>query len=353
MLGINKNHAQSSIKQRSRVQALRKGPKDLLKRRNCVEVQIGAQPLVSKPTPLWLRFFRSPMGRLCLLGLSAIICLSVSIPLGIRWFGDRVFYENPDVRLTRLNVQTSGTIEEAIIAGEAGVKSGDALMGIDLEDVRKRLEKRNDVETVEVRRIMPDQLVIKVQERQPVAWLSIPEKSIRSRSADGLLIDSTGMVFHPSQPEAWDGLPVIECDTDQTPPVGQKITGKNLQRALEVVTESRDRFEGRGLELREVQRGKAWSYVALYEDGLEVLLHQDRIAGGLEDLERIMVAVGQSGSGQVSRVDLTVMKNIPVQFFGEFDEARWSEYSDEPDDESVPKPKDNETKELQAILKSG
>jgi cell division protein FtsQ len=83
----------------------------------------------------------------------------------------------------------------------AAVTQGEPMLGLDLEDIRQRVEKVGWVKSVRVLRLMPDTLMIAVDERPRLAVWQVGGRSF--------VIDPTGQVIPEADPGLFIDLPLI------------------------------------------------------------------------------------------------------------------------------------------------
>jgi cell division protein FtsQ len=247
----------------------------------------------------------------------AILCLSVTLPLGAKWSHDNIFYKNEEFVLRRLNIQTDGVLSEARLAEIANVAAGMNLMELDLEAIRAQVEKLPQVEKASVTRELPDRINLIVRERMPVAWLSSPPLGIRPWDMErGYLLDAEGVLFRCLDlNDGMKSLPVVESFRVTEPVEGGRIDSEGVRSGLKLILESDQRFLERGLSISEVRVRDEWAVEAVYQNRLAVTFGVFDYSRGLDDLALIL---GQTeGSGQqLATVNVAAMKNIPVTFAG-------------------------------------
>ena len=142
--------------------------------------------------------------RVYLLGAAVAVALILGVLLG--WY---VF----KVRLLVVGGCINRPVSE--ISQLSGIKYGDNIFFLSMEDIKTRVEQNPYYEVETVKRDYPSTIRIQVKERQPSAVLEI--------SNEILIIDSTGFVLEKRA--AADGLqlPVIQGLTVNTYQVGEKI----------------------------------------------------------------------------------------------------------------------------------
>jgi cell division protein FtsQ len=82
-----------------------------------------------------------------------------------------------------------------------GVQEGEPILAVSVDDVRARVTALPRVLAARVERVLPNQLIIHVQERQPVAVWQYHEKL--------QLVDATGAVMPEAHPEKYNTLPLV------------------------------------------------------------------------------------------------------------------------------------------------
>ncbi|MFT4287330.1 cell division protein FtsQ/DivIB [Nocardioides sp.] len=119
------------------------------------------------------------------------------------------------VEITGLHSLKKGEVRRA-----AAVQLHQPLVGVDLDGVRRRVAALPPVESVEVSRQWPDQVLIEVTERTPIAVAQIGDQ-LRA-------LDSHGVVFLDYGQQAPEGLPVV-----RTP---EGTSAEALAEAAEVIS---------------------------------------------------------------------------------------------------------------------
>jgi hypothetical protein len=146
--------------------------------------------------------------------LAVVIAGLFTVVVLLRHGYERVFIDSPHFTLRRIEIQTNGRTERAKALAAAGLREGLNLLKVDLAKVRTALEALPQVETAEVRRVLPDALLIRLNERVPAAWIACPAAGWRPKSATmGLLADTEGRLFRCDLLTAdLLALPVLELD---------------------------------------------------------------------------------------------------------------------------------------------
>jgi cell division protein FtsQ len=164
----------------------------------------------------------------------------------------------------------------------AGVPRGAPLFRVDLDEVAARVEEHPHVARAAVRRVPPDGLAIRVEERQAVAVVSADEL---------YLVDDTGVPFKRAQPG--DGLDLPLITGVERDAFGAQSPA-HVERALEVVRG----FAAAGAptgELSEVFVGPGLRVEAVVGDGLRVVLGTSGFTDKLARLERVLAELQRRG----------------------------------------------------------
>lgn len=274
----------------------------------------------------WIRFDEEPVAakhsprrrirrRLLAARLIALACLSVSIPLALKWGYGEVFFKNEEFVLKSLQIQTDGNLNVTRLAEIANVSAGMNLMDLDLGQIQTRIETLPQVERATVTRELPDRLHLMVKERVPVAWLSVPPLGIRPWDLErGFLLDEEGHVFRCLDlDEGIKSLPVVEAFEMVEPEEGTKVASEVISAGVKLIVTSDARFLPRGLSVQSVRVRDEWALECTYSTALKATFGAYDFARGLDDLALILDRMADTGR-TLSTVNLAAVKNIPVTF---------------------------------------
>jgi cell division protein FtsQ len=142
---------------------------------------------------------------------------------------------------------------------------------------------------VHVRRVWPDGLRIRVQERVAVA-----------RWGDDGLLTAAGEVFRPTASTIPQGLPRLAGDNDLAPEVLQ--TYRDISQRLAPL----------GLTLSELVRDPRGGWRLQLADGLTVAIGADRLERSLRRFVRLYPELKSRGTGRLLRVDLRYPHGLAV-----------------------------------------
>ena len=234
---------------------------------------------------------------------------------GIYWAGTegyrRFFWENPDYALKEVRFKTDGamTYEQAIHT--AGFVLEKNIFSYKLDKAREALLSLPQVESVEMRRYLPNRIEITVTERRPVAWVSSRVDAGTNKTERSHLIDANGMVFHPKRvlPE-YLPLPLIfGVPLDDLAP-GKPLRVAEVSSALDLLRRARESGE---FQISSLDVSKGYCIVAKNQ-------RQTEITFGLDDLDKQLQRLGEvqreaAKMGQdLKTVNVMIARNIPVTF---------------------------------------
>jgi cell division septal protein FtsQ len=177
--------------------------------------------------------------------LFALLAVGLVFWRGGQWLADRFLYENPAYTLKHVAVATNGELSPGLIQLWMGLKNSQNLYALDLVRVQRDLELVPWIKRVEVERVLPDTLRVRVFEREPVAQIV----SAAPRPGGGVdrvvfHVDETGWVMPeldatrraapPTVPEVYPnltGLPLTDAR------VGRRLDQPAVKAALKLVEE--------------------------------------------------------------------------------------------------------------------
>jgi cell division protein FtsQ len=114
-------------------------------------------------------------------------------------------------RLKTVHVEGASPMATADIIRAAGIYSDQPLVGLDLAEVRRRVESVGWVKQARVVRLLPDTLVIAVDERKQLA--------VWQHDGRTVVIDDHGEVIPEADPARFAGLPLVVGEgADQAAP---------------------------------------------------------------------------------------------------------------------------------------
>jgi len=142
---------------------------------------------------------------------AGLVVLAVTITLATGQRGERLAqgvaagvdnqFGQAGFRLRAIHVEGASPLATADIVRAAGVYKDQPLLGLNLEEVRQRVQSVGWVKDARVVRLMPDTLVVAVVERRQMA--------VWQRGGRSVVIDDKGQVIPEADPARFASLPLI------------------------------------------------------------------------------------------------------------------------------------------------
>jgi cell division protein FtsQ len=157
------------IKQKLRKQNKRASTSRQRKRQHLLDVKVRAKKVAARRT-------QSVLLTIC--GFILLASVLGGIAFGAKRILNSLFFANADYAIKSIEVTTDGNLTREAIMRAADVAEGKNIFSISLPKVQEKLAAMPQVEESRIQRIMPNKLVISVQERRPVAWVVSPETNV-------------------------------------------------------------------------------------------------------------------------------------------------------------------------------
>ena len=255
--------------------------------------------------------------------LLLLLLLGVGVVLGKSAL-QRVFLDNDEFSLETVELwQWEGEEVPRLINFKrleevTGLDPRASIFSFQLNQLEEDLAALPEVKRVRATRRLPDVLRIRVEEREPVAWIESPFQRIKGRSYNyGMLVDGEGFCFRPTEAmrEAVNDLPVITTGDRREHDflAGQKADGREFLRALELVKLSKRYLGEAGWSLPAIGLRNEYSLLAKTHTGTVVTFGLYEHERQLEDLLLILDHARKTERG-VKKVNLIPERNIPVVF---------------------------------------
>jgi len=245
--------------------------------------------------------------------LGALIC--GGLVFGVRFGSRRLFFDNPDYRLAKIEIQTDGTLQRDQVLAAADLREGVNIFSVNLANVHDRLQQLPQVDEVQVVRNMPGEIAVQIVERKPVAWITSEDNISNPFASEGaFLIDARGMLMREKKllPE-YLGLPVIVGCAAESLTAGRIIDSYEAKSALELLRLSTRSFMQTRFQVREIDVSKGYCLVVTDENHTRVTFGFDNLEAQLQRLEQFLVYSDDS-KRELDTVNLLVQRNIPVTF---------------------------------------
>jgi cell division protein FtsQ len=247
--------------------------------------------------------------------IALVIALISGIYVGARFAAKRFFIDNPDYRLTSIEVQTDGTLQREQILSVADLREGENIFRVNLARVHDRLQELPQVDEVEVMRKLPGEIDIRIVERKPIAWIT-SEKQIADPFASdaAFLIDARGVPMKEKKllPE-YLGLPLILGCASESLEAGKIVESPETKAALELLRLSTRSFMQTRFQIREIDVSKGYCLVVTDKNHSRVTFGFDNLDLQLQRLEQFLI-YSDDAHREIATVNLLVQRNIPVTF---------------------------------------
>ena len=173
------------------------------------------------------------------------------------------------------------------------------------------IRDRPQVKHVELQRVLPNKIVIEINERRPVAWLASTQTDDPSASEKSSLIDSAGVVFKPKRQMAeYLRLPSIYgVDAENFPP-GEVVDNPEVLSALELIRQNGD---ANRFQLQSIDLSKGYCMIATDAKRAKITFGLDNVDRQLERLGAVLDYTYNTHR-DLQTVNLMVERNIPVTF---------------------------------------
>ncbi len=247
--------------------------------------------------------------------IALVILLAGGIYVGARVAAKRFFIDNPDYKLSNIEVQTDGTLQRDQILNVADLREGENIFRVNLARVHERLQELPQVDGVEVVRKLPAEIDIRIVERKPIGWIT-SEKQIADPFASdaAFLVDARGVLMKEKKllPE-YLGLPLILGCVSESLEAGKIVESLEARAALELLRLSTRSFMQTRFQIREIDVSKGYCLVVTDKNHSRVTFGFDNLDTQLQRLEQFLI-YSDDAHRELATVNLLVQRNIPVTF---------------------------------------
>ena len=139
------------------------------KRQHLLDVKVRAKKAAARRT-------QNVLLSVCAFILIASVLGGVAF--GARRILNALFFGNSDYALKTIEVSSDGNLTREAILRAADISEGKNIFSISLPKMQDKLSALPQVEESRIQRILPNKLIISIQERRPVAWLVPPDTNI-------------------------------------------------------------------------------------------------------------------------------------------------------------------------------
>lgn len=236
----------------------------------------------------------------------------------LRWTAAALVFENPRFAIAQITVENDGGMTPAQVTQFAGVRAGQNIFAVDLAQVQRNLELIPMVRRVEVRRMLPSRLHIRVNERVAVARLRPANRELGEGT---YFVDRTGVVMKSLklasgsvlQPQTVGPVPVLTGVTLADVRVGRPVESEQVYRALELLNRLEQTAAGAWMEVEQIDLSKPRHLTVTTKQRMQVRFDVEEFSPQLRRLNAIL-SWAQQRQKSVATVDLTVSRGVPVTF---------------------------------------
>ncbi len=246
-------------------------------------------------------------------GLYALWC-------GGAWALDQLVYQNRAFSIQRVEIETDGVISSEQLRRWSGVRNGQNLLALELNDVKQALERMPYVKAVSLERVLPGTLKIRVSEREPIAQVNVPRPNGDGLEFSVFHIDAEGYVILPLDPRQRsiplhggdDELPLLSGVNFSELQPGRKMESSQIGAALRLIEAFQSSLMASLADLKRIDVSSSHVLLATTGQGSEITF-------GLNDFERQLnrwYQVHQECTRynrNIASLDLAVNANTPLR----------------------------------------
>ena len=279
--------------------------------RNVLDVKLRSDQLVQQRTRVTYTVLST------LFGILFIVFLAWR---GVDWTLNEFVYTNPAFSIRKVEVTTDGYLTRETILHWGGVRHGANVMALDLNQIKRNLERIPIVKAASLERILPDALRIKVAERFPVARVTMLVPGETGYYPATVPLDADGYVLVQLQRAHvrdhrvlnYNTLPEIKGFDESELRRSGKIMNPNMLAALRLVRDFRHSQLVGSLELKELKIDPSGILQVTTGGGMRAKFSaQHDFRPQLVRWRQIVQVATESGK-QIADVDLSVTNNVPV-----------------------------------------
>lgn len=215
-----------------------------------------------------------------------------------------ILFRSPLFIIDRVVVQGHGLLKESEIVRASGIVTGLNIFQADLQSATSKIQSMPVIKEVQVERILPGTIAVKVVERVPVALVVHDGRFLE--------LDEQGHYLRQGQ-AGTAGLPVLTGIVVQKASPGRPVAATHLDLALQVVQELPPTLRAK---LSEVHLGQDRRVVLYTMDGVECQLGlPDEIYQKGDYFLQVQRELGEKGK-VIEYVDFSVLNSPVVKYKG-------------------------------------
>ncbi len=232
-----------------------------------------------------------------------------------------LLFENPAYTLKHVQVATDGALSPDLIRSWMKLSPAQNLYALDLARVERDLKLVPWIKRVEMERVLPDTLKVRVLEREPVAQLvtavQMPDRSVQRRV---IHVDATGWTM----PELDNSRRAVPLAVPENYPVltglslsdassGRVLDQPGVVAALDLIREFDTSPMAGMVELAEIDVGRPGLLRVITSQRTEVFFDAQDLPKQLGRWRQIHDTLSAYGKA-ASSIDLSIANNVPVRY---------------------------------------
>ncbi len=229
---------------------------------------------------------------------------------------EKLFFANEQYTLRTIQVEGQSSISREHVLHIAGVEPGRNIFCINLDKVHDKILSDPQIESAEVIRELPDKLLIRIVEREPIAWVVPFDPTAADPYAPGAsyLLDANGVLMQTRRlhPEFMH-LPIITGLNAGALVAGASETSPELRAAIELIICNATRLSDPPFEIRQIDLSKGFCLVVTDARHGQYSFGFTDIEGQLRKLDLLLQhsrAIGR----EIESANLLAQRNMPVKF---------------------------------------
>ena len=257
------------------------------------------------------------------------------------WMLNRFLFDNDWFAAQVIDIDTDGALSTNDIRSWANFNTGDNLLQLDLSQIKWNLETIPGIREVEVERVLPNRMNLRIRERVPVARI----RAFRSRSSGGVeqvifLCDAEGYLMRlidaAADPVRSD-LPFLKGVESRELREGSQLSSSGARAALQLVAQFKESPMNGVVSITLVEASSAELLTVKTDQGSLVTLEMQGLPRQLLRW-RTIYDHGRSEGRVVGSLDLSLSTSIPVRWVEPNPQPSRSDFGRPPsgDDHSVP-----------------
>ena len=236
---------------------------------------------------------------------------------GVKWVGAKLVFENRRFDVREIKVENDGGLTAAQIIQLCGARLGENIFSVDLGQLRRNLELIPMIRRVEVRRVLPVKLLIRINERVAVARLQAPGRELQENAfwidRQGVVMKAVKLGSVTLQPKTSGTAPLLKGVALADVRVGCRAESEQVYDALELIERMAQSAAGGLVEVEQIDLSKPRQLVVTTRQKTVVKFDVEDFQQQLRRLSAILVWA-QQRQKPVQMVDLTVSRGVPVAF---------------------------------------